>query len=97
VISKIRITGLGAWPDEAEHQLTMQIHEQTPDSVIMSGKTRGSDLTVHLSDDLPNLKREQLRHDVQKTLAKAEHDHGLTATLESIEETDADERDATFS
>jgi len=97
VIDKLRITGLDKWPDEAEHQLTIQLGEGTPDSVIMSGKVGESYLTVHLPEEWPNLRRESLRNDVQKTLSKAEHDHGLEATLESIEETDAEERDATFS
>jgi len=98
MIDKLRITGLDEWPSEAVVELSDQLQNGTPDGVsTVLPLDRFSRITLELPETWPNLRRESLRNDVQKTLSKAEHDHGLEATLESIEETDAEERDATFS
>jgi len=98
VIDKLRITGLDEWPSEAGVELTNQLRDATPEGVTTVSPPDGwTPITLELPETWPTLRRESLRNDVQKTLSKAEHDHGLEATLESIEETDAEERDATFS
>jgi len=98
MIDKLRITGISGWPAKAVIELCEQLQNGTPDGVdTILPKNGYSRITLELPESWPALKRERLRNDVQKTLSKAEHDHGLEATLESIEETDAEERDATFS
>jgi len=97
VIDKLRITGFVDWPERARDQLIDQLAVAVPEDVTIIGQPTQTPITLELPETWPNLRRESLRNNVQKTLSKAEHDHGLEATLESIEETDAEERDATFS
>jgi len=88
MIDEIRITGLNEWPLEAIEQLKAQVSAGSDVPVWSNGHEVG----LELPEEWANLKRESLKNDVQKTLSKAEHDHGLEATVLSIEKTEKEDR-----
>lgn len=88
MIDEIRITGLETWPEPAREQLHRELYDGDFGVAEM-----GEKMVLYLPEQWPKLRRENLKHQVQKTLAKAEHDHGLEATVLSIEKTEKDDRD----
>jgi len=98
VIDEIRITGMAEWQAERVQELHRELATELPSDV----RVRLVDDSVPVRIELrlpgqwPNLKRENLARITEKRLNKLEHDHGLAATVEKIDETEREDRDATF-
>jgi hypothetical protein len=81
MIDEIRIRGLEDWPGEAIVELKALVSRESDLPVWDNQKEIG----VELPDEWPNLKRENLKRGVAKSLDKFEHDHGLYARVETVE------------
>lgn len=94
MIDEIRITDLTEWDD----RLVDELHEELARAVPPAVTVRLVDTRIELEipESWPNLKRENLHRVTEKRLSKLEHDHGLSATVEKVDETDREDRDATF-
>jgi hypothetical protein len=94
MIDEIELRGVDTWPNEAYMQLVDQLRAVGNGVTVIGADGR---ITLRLDGDMANLERESVYNDVQKTLDKAEFDHGLEATLLKIEKTDREDRaDAEF-
>jgi len=83
MIDELRIIGLRNWPDDARDEFLAELGRQVPTEVGV--KPRAKALHLELPNEWPNLKRENFKRSIVKSLKKAEHDHGITADVESIE------------
>jgi len=81
MIDEIRIVGCDPWPMEAVIEFKAIVLRESDLPVWDNGNTIG----VELPDEWPNLKRENLKHGIAKSLDKFEREHGYSARIESIE------------
>jgi len=98
VIDEIRITGMAEWQPDHVEELHRELVTELPSDVrvrLVDGSARDR-IELRLPEMWPNLKRENLARITEKRLSKLEHDHGLNATVQKVDETEREDRDATF-
>jgi hypothetical protein len=81
MIDEIRIKGLEEWPGEAIVDLKALVQRES-DLPVWDNQ---QEIGVELPDEWPNLKRENLKRGIAKSLDKFERDHGYYARIETIE------------
>jgi len=98
MIDEIRITGMAEWQPEHVEELHRELATELPSDVrvrLVDGRDCAR-IELRLPEKWPNLKRENLARVTEKRLNKLEHDHGLAATVQKVDETEREDRDATF-
>lgn len=89
MINEIRITRLYDWPNGAVEELHNELLGRVPEGATVNTHMK-KEVKVIIHDEWPKLKRERLKHDIVKTLDKAEIEHGLDARVESVEYVETD-------
>lgn len=94
MIDEIHITGLRDWPNEAIEELHEMLLDHPEGATVNTHMAGEIKLIIH--DDWPKLKRERWKHDVIKTLDKAQVDHDLSADVKTVERVEVPDKEVEF-